>query len=87
MISGKDVRFEVFTTVGMMMLIFWVFAPCRLVGRCQCLGGTHCLHLQGKTVLEWELGYPRSVVCLVRRYVIEVIVPSDSMATGFMLNS
>jgi hypothetical protein len=26
------VRFEVFTTVRMMMLIFWVLAPCRLVG-------------------------------------------------------
>jgi hypothetical protein len=37
-------RFEVFTAVRMMM--FWVLAPCRLVGRYQRFGETHCPHLQ-----------------------------------------
>jgi hypothetical protein len=42
------VRFEVFTAVRiMMMMIFWVLAPCRLVGRYQRFGDTYCLHLQG----------------------------------------
>jgi hypothetical protein len=43
---GKRIymRFEVLTAVRMTM--FWVVAPCRLVGRYQRLGETHCLHLQ-----------------------------------------
>jgi hypothetical protein len=38
-------RFEVFTAVR--MIVFWVWEPCRLVGRCQRFGETYCLHLQG----------------------------------------
>jgi hypothetical protein len=34
------VRSEVFTAVRMMMLFFWLWAPCRLVGRCQRFGET-----------------------------------------------
>jgi hypothetical protein len=30
---NMELRFEAFTTVKMMMLFFWVLAPCRLVGR------------------------------------------------------
>jgi hypothetical protein len=41
------VRYEVFTAVRrMMMMLFWVLAPCRLVGRCQRFGETYCFHLQ-----------------------------------------
>jgi hypothetical protein len=29
----------------MMTLIFWVLAPCRLVGRRQCFGETYCLYI------------------------------------------
>jgi hypothetical protein len=29
------------------MMLFWVLTPCRLVGRYQRFGETHCLHLQG----------------------------------------
>jgi hypothetical protein len=32
------VRFEVFMVVRMMTTFFWVLAPCRLIGRCQCFG-------------------------------------------------
>jgi hypothetical protein len=41
-------RFEVFTVVRLIMMMFWVLAPCRLVGRCQRFGETYCLHLQGQ---------------------------------------
>jgi hypothetical protein len=34
----SSVKFEVFTAVRMIMFIFWVLAPCRLVGRCQRFG-------------------------------------------------
>jgi hypothetical protein len=34
----RVIRFEVLTAVRMMMLFFWVLAPCRLVGRCQRFG-------------------------------------------------
>jgi hypothetical protein len=44
--SPKIARFEVFTTVRMMM-VFWVLARYRLVGRCQRLGETCWLHLYG----------------------------------------
>jgi hypothetical protein len=37
------VRSEVLTAVRLTM--FWVVAPCRLVGRYQCFGETYCLHL------------------------------------------
>jgi hypothetical protein len=39
-------RSEVVTAVRMMMM-FWVLAPCRLVGRSQRFGETYCLHPQG----------------------------------------
>jgi hypothetical protein len=37
-------EFEVSMTL--MMMFFWVSAPCKLVGRCQRFGETYCLHLQ-----------------------------------------
>jgi hypothetical protein len=39
-------RFEAFTTVKMMMILFWVLAPCRLVGKCHHFREIYCLHLQ-----------------------------------------
>jgi hypothetical protein len=39
-------RFEVVTAVKS-IFVFWVVTPCGLLGRCQGLGGTYCLHLQG----------------------------------------
>jgi hypothetical protein len=36
-----SVRFEVFTAVRMMILLFWVLVPCRLVGRCQRFSETY----------------------------------------------
>jgi hypothetical protein len=39
-------RFDVFTAERI-ILLFWVLAPCRLVGRYQRFGETYCLHLQG----------------------------------------
>jgi hypothetical protein len=41
------VRLEVLTAVKMLMFVFWVMTPFRLVGRYQRFGGTYCLHLQG----------------------------------------
>jgi hypothetical protein len=35
-------RFEVFTTVKMSMLVFWIVTPCGLVGRYQRFGGIYC---------------------------------------------
>jgi hypothetical protein len=29
-----------------MMMLFWVLAPCRMIGRCQHFGRTYCLHPQ-----------------------------------------
>jgi hypothetical protein len=41
----KFVRFDVFTAVIMMMMIFfWVMAPCRLVSRCQRFREIYGLH-------------------------------------------
>jgi hypothetical protein len=34
------------TGLDLMMLFFWVLAPCRLVGGRQSFGETYCLHLQ-----------------------------------------
>jgi hypothetical protein len=36
------------TMVKMLVLLFWVVAPCGLVGGYKCFRGTHCLHLQGR---------------------------------------
>jgi hypothetical protein len=45
--SFELVGLEIFTAVTMMMMMmFWVLAPSSLIGRCQRLGGTSCLHLQ-----------------------------------------
>jgi hypothetical protein len=31
----------------MKMLVFWGVAPCSLVEKEQCFGGSYCFHLQG----------------------------------------
>jgi hypothetical protein len=41
------VRFEFFALVTILMMFFWVQAPCGLVGGSQRFGGACCLHLQG----------------------------------------
>jgi hypothetical protein len=41
------IRFEVYTAMKMLMLVFWVVMPCGLVDRCKRFGRTYCLHLQG----------------------------------------
>jgi len=41
------VTFEVLTAVKMKIKVFWGKAPCSLVDRNQCCGGTCLLHLQG----------------------------------------
>jgi hypothetical protein len=38
-------RFDVFT--AMRMVMFWILASCRLVGRIQLFEDIYCLHLQG----------------------------------------
>jgi hypothetical protein len=45
------VRFEVFWAVKIIMTMFWVLAPCRLVGRFQRFGDTHSLH---HTPIRWR---------------------------------
>jgi hypothetical protein len=39
---------EVFMAVTMMMAVFWVVAPCRLVWVYQRFRGLYCLHHQGE---------------------------------------
>jgi hypothetical protein len=34
----RDMRFEVFMTVSMMLMVFWVLAPCSFLGQCQHFG-------------------------------------------------
>jgi hypothetical protein len=38
-------RFEVFKVVTILMIFFWVWAPCGLAGRSQHFGEAYCLHL------------------------------------------
>jgi hypothetical protein len=53
------VRFEVFTAVRMMMILFiCALAPCRLVGRWQCFGETYCLHIVFSPEDEWQYVSP-----------------------------
>jgi hypothetical protein len=54
------VRLEVFTAVAMM--IFWVLAPCTLIGRCQRFGETYGLHLQP---------YGAKTYIIIRKYCLE----------------
>jgi hypothetical protein len=42
---------ELQTNFILMMMLFWVLAPCRIVGRCESFGETYCLHFQG---WKWE---------------------------------
>jgi hypothetical protein len=35
-----NLKFEGFRAVRRIIMLFWVFAPCRLVGRCQRFGET-----------------------------------------------
>jgi hypothetical protein len=46
-VSFCCVKFVPYKMFQMMMMIFWVLTPCRLVARCQRFGETYCLHLQG----------------------------------------
>jgi hypothetical protein len=39
-------KFEVFTAVKMVVMFFWIWAPCRIVDRCQRFGEKYYLHLQ-----------------------------------------
>jgi hypothetical protein len=40
----------------MMMMFFWVLGPCRLIGRCQYVEETFCLHLHGCSGDAGKLG-------------------------------
>ena len=48
------VSFEVVTVVLMKTPVFWGMMPCRLLHRCQSLGGVFCLHLQDSPE-DWNL--------------------------------
>jgi hypothetical protein len=39
-------RFEVFTAVKMLMMVYWVATTCGLENRYQRFGATYCLRLQ-----------------------------------------
>jgi hypothetical protein len=41
-------RFKVFTTVKILVEVFWVVTPCSVVVGYQRFGGPFCLHLQGE---------------------------------------
>jgi hypothetical protein len=41
-------KFEIFTAVKMLMVIFWVVRPFGLVDGKQCFEALYCLHLQGE---------------------------------------
>jgi hypothetical protein len=58
-------RFELFTAVAILIMLFWVNSPCDLVGRSQRFGEACCLHLQGwSDESEWGTVYVGSVwVC------------------------
>jgi hypothetical protein len=45
------VRFEAFTAVTMMMMFFWVLAPCGLVGRCQRFGEMYYLIFRAEVTM------------------------------------
>jgi hypothetical protein len=51
--------FQVLAAVNMPMLLFWVVAPCGLVDRYQCFGGTYCLE-----PLKMEKAYFSRNVCI-----------------------
>jgi hypothetical protein len=57
----RHVRFEVFTAVTIMMMLFWVLAPCGLVGRRQLFGETYCLHLQDFSPEDGDSMFIRNV--------------------------
>lgn len=41
----------------MRLVLFWVLAPCRLIGRCHCVRQTYYLHLQGWSGLPFLWSY------------------------------
>jgi hypothetical protein len=49
-------RSEVLTGMNMSKLVFWVVAPCGLVGKYHHFEGTYCLHLQPSVVALNILG-------------------------------
>jgi hypothetical protein len=71
-------RYEVSTAVRMM--IFWVLAPCRLVGRCQRFGGTYCLHLQGWSCNAPLPSFANSTLKMEIVSFSEMLAPTDECA-------
>jgi hypothetical protein len=41
-------RFQAFTTMKILVEVFWVVTPCSFAVWYQCFGGPCCLHLQGE---------------------------------------
>jgi hypothetical protein len=46
------VGFEVFTAVVMKSVIFWDMTPCSPLSCTRRFGGTYCLHLQGRRIVQ-----------------------------------
>jgi hypothetical protein len=49
-----NIRFEVFKAAVLQIVVFWVVASCSIAGEYGHLGGTSCLHLQGKCLCKGE---------------------------------
>jgi len=48
-LSKVVLRFEVFDTVNIKIVVFWVMVSCSMVDRCQHFGGMCCCMLHGGT--------------------------------------
>jgi hypothetical protein len=62
-------RFEVFTAVNIMTVIFLVMTPCNLVDGFKLFGGTYCLHLQGTLLcikFKWTLSSFSYIIFLLK---------------------
>jgi hypothetical protein len=52
-LTSRDcTRRQVLAAVKVQIMVFWVVAPCSLVGGFKRFGGTYCLHLQSRSKVQ-----------------------------------